>query len=265
VAEPKALTYRQARRITAAVGFAALSLVASVQFARGLDRIEVAGLALYLPVFAAALLGGLRTGFLAGVAAAATYWALRLPAIGQVGYGPFAGTIATRTLGFLAFGAIAGLAAGWLGAAVRKLELHDDIDDETGLANASRFLEALSEQEAREMRYGEGFAVVLATIPAGGVGEMLATAKGRAAWLWRTGRAVRQMVRPMDLAAHAVMSGKVDVLGFLLPQTGEEGAEIFRGRLEEQWAVKARVASPYEARGVFTNAAALERAEEPAS
>lgn len=198
-----------------------IGLVVAVMLGRGVDPVEVAATSFYAPLFVGALFYGPAAGAALGAAAAVGYLLLRLPAIDLVGFGALAGLLISRSLGFLVFGTLGGWAAGRLERAIGKLELHDPVDDLSGLGNARSALKALLAEKHRADRYGTEFSVVTVSVPA------------PAARTWRDlGAVIRARLRSSDTAARVDEDSR-HLLVVVLPETDEEGARRVAGDLVE--------------------------------
>ncbi len=196
-------------------------------FARRVDPVEVAATILFLPVFMAFLLFGLRGGLVGGALAAVAYLVLRYPAIQAVGLDRFVGLAATRTLGYLVFGAAGGWATSVLKTSITKLDLYDHIDSETGLHNSRYLLDTLDLEKSRAVRYEKVFSVV--TIER----TLEAEGKSRVKLVKAIAASIRSGVRTVDQVVHATDAG-VDIFTVILPETGHEGASVFARKLAEQ-------------------------------
>lgn len=225
------MSYASARRLLLAAGLIVLAVVAAVMYARRVDTVEVGATLLFVPVFVAFVLWGLRGGIAAGVLAALGYAALRYPAIDAVGAGRFVGLMLSRTVAYLAFGIIGGWATRQLEMSLTKLELYDQIDDATGLYNARFFVQDLDLEMSRSRRYQTLFSVAMVEVPNSTL-EPLAR-RPRARLIRELGRLLGDSVRTVDRAAHAAGAGG-HYFAAILPETGAEGASIFTERLAEK-------------------------------
>jgi GGDEF domain-containing protein len=239
-----------ARRLLLGVGSVVLLAVAGVMWARGVDGVEVAATLLFLPVFAGLVVGRIRGGLALGVVAALAYAALRYPALDAVGFERFGGLLAGRTLAYLAFGGIGGWAFRELERSLDKLELHDEIDDATGLRNARFLVNDLELEMARSKRYHTVFSVVEVGLPARVLDEL--PRRRRQAALRDVGAVMAAAARTVDRAVHA-RDGDRHRFALVLPETGGEGAAIVVERLAEA------VASRLSQRGASTEAVKLSR------
>ena len=89
----------------------------------------------------------------------------RRPAIEAIGAGRYTALIFSRAIAFFAFGAIGGLANQQLKGSLTKLDLYDQIDDDTGLFNARYFLQDTDLEVSRSRRYQTIFSVTVVDVP----------------------------------------------------------------------------------------------------
>jgi GGDEF domain-containing protein len=225
------LGYTKARRLLVVTGIAVLGVVALVMYARRVDGIEVAATLLFLPIFLAFVFRGVVGGVVTAVAAIVVYAALRYPAIDAVGVGEFTGLIVSRAAAYLIFGAIGGWSTQVLEGSLTKLELYDEIDDETGLYNARHLLRQTDLEMARARRYQTLFSIVLLDLPAAPFTAL--RGRERRSVLRDLGRLLGEGVRNVDHVVH-VRHGDRHRLAAVLPETAQEGAEVFRGRFDER-------------------------------
>lgn len=225
------LTYAQARRLIVIVGLAVLLVVAAVMYARRVDPIEVMATLLFIPIFLAFVFGSISGGLVAGILATAAYVFLRSPAIDAVGADHFTGLIASRGLAYLAFGILGGWANKQLESSVEKLELHDQIDDQTGLYNARFLVGDIDLEISRADRYKTIFSLALVDVPL----DVLTRLGGRKQRrvVKELGNALKNSVRTVDRVAHA-RTDKAHLYALVLPETGQEGARILTGRLAQE-------------------------------
>jgi GGDEF domain-containing protein len=223
--------YARARRLLLIVGLGVLAVTAAIMYVRRVDTIEVAATLFFMVVFVAFVFGKLRGGLAAGLLAALVYASLRYPAIQAVGSGRFAGLIASRAFAFLAFGALGGWAMANLEASLAKLELYDQIDDDTGLYNARFFVQDTDLEMSRSRRYQTIFSVAVADIPASALDPL--ARRQRAGTLRQLGRLIADSVRTVDRAAHGSDDGRYR-LAVVLPETGHEGARVFTDRFVQR-------------------------------
>lgn len=217
--------YEQSRGRVIIAGLVVIGVVAGVMFVRRVDPVEVVATLLFLPVFLAFLIGGMRGGLLAGALASLAYLGLRWPAVQAVGAERFAGLITGRTFGFLAFGGIGGWASQQLKASITKLERVDHIDDETSLENSRSILGTIAKERARADRYVEIFSVVECRFRL-----IQMDGRARSALMQRLGAAVSEGSRSVDVAMHG-RDGEVEIVVAVLPETGGDGAAVFASKL----------------------------------
>ncbi|MET0727716.1 MAG: hypothetical protein ABWZ76_05405 [Acidimicrobiales bacterium] len=225
------LGYAKARRLLVITGLAVLAVVAVVMYARRVDGIEVVATLLFVPIFLAFVFRGVVGGVVGAVAAIGIYAALRYPAIDAVGVGEFTGLLASRSAAYLIFGAIGGWSMQVLEGSLTKLELFDEVDDETGLYNARHLLHQSDLESARARRYQTLFSVVVLDLP---LEPFVALpARQRRTVLRDLGRLLGEGVRNVDHVVHA-RDGDTHRFAVVLPETAHEGAEIFRARFDER-------------------------------
>ena len=225
------MTYERARQLLLAAGLLVLLVTAGVMFLRRVETVEVVGTLLFIPVFIAMVFWNLKGGLIAGALAALAYVALRYPAIEAVGADRFIGLIASRALAFLAFGGIGGWANSQLAGSLTKLELYDQIDDQTGLFNARFFVQDTELELSRSKRYQTIFSVVMVDFPASGMEDL--SRRQRTAVHRELGRMLKEAVRTVDRPVHG-FDGQRHRFGVVLPETGREGAGIFVDRLADR-------------------------------
>ncbi len=227
----KGMSYASARALALAVGVVIIGIIVALLYARRVETVEVVAVLLFLPVFAALLKWDIVGGLVAGVLASLVYVALRYPAIEQVGFGPFAGLVVSRSFGFIAFGVIGGWANKQLRSSLDKLDLYDQIDDETGLYNARFLLQTTDLEQARSQRYQSVFAVSVVDIPNAWIDGL--PRRQRDKTMRELGALLTASVRTVDRAAH-VPTADAHRIVVVLPETGPEGARTFTGKLVDQ-------------------------------
>ena len=229
------MSVRRARDITLLVGLLIIGLVTLTMVLREVDPVEITATVAFAPVFVAFLFFGWKLGLATGALAAAGYVAMRWSAISVVGVGPLFGMISSRIIGYLVFGGIGGWAAEQLQAAIDKLELHDEIDDATGLGNARAAVNAIDTERARAERYEKVVSVIQCSFA---LPEVVSD-KIAASTLRQLGAAVAHSVRASDHAAHIDDSSGRHRLVIILPETGAVGAETVATNLDRE--VRARI------------------------
>jgi GGDEF domain-containing protein len=227
------MTYERARRVLLGAGLLVLLITAGVMYIRRVETVEVIATLLFVPVFVGAVFWDVKGGLIAGIAAAAAYWGLRTPAIDAVGAERFSELIASRSVAYIAFGSIGGWANRQLAGSLTKLELYDQIDDETGLYNARFFVQDADLEASRAKRYRTIFSVVEVGFPADGLDGL--SRRHKAALLRDLGRMLKEAVRTVDRPAHG-FDGSLHRFAVVLPETGREGAAIFAERLRDRTA-----------------------------
>lgn len=225
------LTYAQARRLVLIAGLGVLLMVAAVMYARRVDPIEVAATILFIPIFLAFVFGNVPGGIAGAVVAFGVYVLLRLPAIDVVGADRFAGLIASRGLAFLAFGVIGGWANRQLQGSLEKLELHDQIDDQTGLFNSRFLVQDIDLEMSRSNRYKTIFSLTVVDVPDKALGKLSRRKQRRV--LRDLADTVKKSVRTVDRVAHGYANG-LHRFALVLPETGQEGTQILTGRLADE-------------------------------
>jgi GGDEF domain-containing protein len=242
------MSYATTRRLVLAAGLGVLLLIAAVMYVRRVDTVEVVAVLLFIPVFLAFTFGHLMGGVVGGLAATAVYAALRNPAIDAIGGGRFATILAGRGIGYLAFGILGGWASQQLESSLDKLDVYDQVDDETGLFNARFFVQGTDLEVARAGRYKTFFSVCMVEVPAGAIDAL--PRRKRAGLLRDLGGQLADAVRTVDRAVHA-RDGSVHRFAVICPETGAEGARVFADRLAE------RVGAYLRGRGVVLPEGAL--------
>ena len=225
------LGYVKARRLLVLVGVLVMGVVAVTMYARSVDTVEVVATLLFLPIFLAFVYRGVLGGVIAALVATGIYIALRSPAIDAIGAGEFTGLIVSRAAAYLIFGTVGGWAVQVLEGSLEKLELYDEIDDETGLYNARHLLQQTDLESARARRYQTLFSAVELDFPAAPLNAL--KARQRRAVLRDLGRQLREGARNVDHVIHA-HDGTTHRLVAILPETAGEGAEVFRARFEDR-------------------------------
>jgi GGDEF domain-containing protein len=218
------LGYERTRTLLLGAGVVVLVITALFAFLRGVDPVEVAGVVLFLPVFAAAVFSGLRGGLLAGGIAAALYVLLRSQSLPLQTFSQILPTVSLRVLGYLVFGGLGGWASGIVTRGIDKLERFDVTDADSELLNARGLHQQLGQELARAQRYGSDFAVVLVSFDAGEDPRPRRHA---------VGAALRRSLRAVDDIGR-VRAGRQDEMIAVLPETPAAGAAIVAAKVEDQ-------------------------------
>jgi GGDEF domain-containing protein len=222
------MSYAFVRRFLLVAGLIGLALIAGLGYARGVDRLEVTATILFIPVFVALFLWGIKGGVVAGVLAAVAYATLRYPAIQVVGLTRFVGLILSRTVAYIAFGAIGGWAASQLESSLDKLELYDQVDDTTKLNNARFFLENTDMEMSRSRRYQTIFSVATVDVPRAALAQL--SGRQERSVMRDLGGMIATSIRTVDRGVHGRDEQRHRFV-VILPETGNEGARTFASRL----------------------------------
>jgi GGDEF domain-containing protein len=225
---PRGLSYNQVRILMLVGGLALLGITAAVSYVRRVETAEVAAILFFIPIFIAFVFWDWKGGLIAAALATVGYILLRRPAIEAIGAGQFTSLIFSRAVAFFAFGAIGGLANQQLRGSLTKLDLYDQIDDETGLFNARYFLQDTDLEMSRARRYQTLFSVSSVDFPSGPLTDL--GRRRRRSTLRQLGDLLAESVRTVDRAVHA-HDGQRHRFVVVLPETAEEGANVFTERL----------------------------------
>lgn len=224
------LTYLQARLLLLVLGVAVAVSQALLAWERGAAPTEVLAPILYIPVFTGAIFFYLPGGLVAAGISSVIYGTLLADVTARAGLGQFLVLLATRVSFYLLFGVVVALGTRYIEARLHKLEVYDQIDDETGLYNSAFFLQHTDLEASRADRYQTFFSVATLDVRR----EVLADLPSR-----RQRRVIKELasrieesIRHVDRAVHAD-DGSRDRFLIVLPQTGGEGARIFAERLEQ--------------------------------
>jgi GGDEF domain-containing protein len=225
------MSYATTRRLVLAGGLVVLLLVAGMMYVRRVDTVEVIAVLLFIPIFIAFSFWHVTGGVIAALAATAVYASLRAPAIEAVGGGRFTGILVGRAIGYLAFGILGGWATQQLERSLEKLDVYDQVDDDTGLFNARFLVQDTDLEMARATRYQTFFSVCMVEVPGAALDDL--PRRRRAALLRDLGHQMKEAVRSVDRPVHA-RDGSVHRFAVICPETGEEGARVFAARLGER-------------------------------
>lgn len=225
------MTYARARQLLLSAGLTVLLLIGLFMYARRVDTAEVLATLLFIPVFIGFVFQGLRGGLIAAALAIVAYIGIRYPAIEKVGASALAGLILSRALAFVAFGAIGGWANQQLETSLNKLELYDQIDDDSRLFNARSFLQDTDLEMSRSKRYQTIFSVAVVDFPAAPLQQL--SRRKKSALIRELGNLLRGAIRAVDRAVHG-FDGTRHRFAVVLPETGVEGARTFSTRLGDR-------------------------------
>ena len=224
------ITYRQARTIVVGFGTALICGVAVAAFYRGADLVEVGAILLFLPVLFGLVAGRVTGGLVAGLLVSAVYVVVRFTTIGDLSPGDFVGAAVVRVLLYLGLGVFGGWANRMLEESLRKLELYDEVDDDTGVGNARALLHIADREVARADRYGSVFSFIVVHIGHDAF-EPVDDRRGIRA-LRRMCQTIESSVRTTDLVGRVPLPDREDVV-VVLPETGRTGAEELSERLAD--------------------------------
>jgi len=247
---PRGLSYTQVRLLMLGGGLALLGITAGVSYVRRVETAEVAAILFFIPIFIGFVFWDWKGGLIAAVLATVGYILLRRPAIEAIGAGRFTSLIFSRSVAFFAFGAIGGLANQQLRGSLTKLDLYDQIDDETGLFNARYFLQDTDLEMSRARRYQTLFSVSAVDFPAAPLHAL--GRRRRRSTLRQLGQLLSDSVRTVDRGVHA-HDGDLHRVAVVLPETAAEGAGVFTDRLAT------RIAAFLAQRGAAVNETAVRR------
>jgi GGDEF domain-containing protein len=247
---PRGLSYNQVRLLMLIGGLVLLAVTAGVNYVRRVETAEVVAILLFIPIFIAFVFWDWKGGLIAAALATVVYIILRQPAIDAIGAGRYTALIISRAIAFFAFGAIGGLANQQLRSSLTKLDLYDQIDDATGLFNARYFLQDTELEMSRANRYQSIFSISAVDLPDAAFAGM--GWRKRRNTLRQLGALLAESVRTVDRAVHA-QDGDVHRIAVVLPETAEEGAQIFTDRLAT------RVSAFLSQRGASVDDAAVNR------
>lgn len=219
--------YARARQLLILAGLLILAVLVAVLLARSVDTAEVIATLLFAPIFLLLLFFGLPGGLVGAAVATGVYVVMRIDAIDAVGVGEFSALIASRGIAYFLFGAVGGWASGTLEMSLDKLDLYDQIDDQTGVNNARFLLTDVDLEKARAERYKTVFSVAFVEFPADALSAL--RPRRRRTLLRELGRKLEDGVRAVDRVAHG-SDGRVHRVAAVLPETAIEGAAIFRSR-----------------------------------
>lgn len=221
------------RALVAVAGLATLLALSAILWLRRVDPVEVGATLLFVPLFLAVMLGRLPGGIIGGLAASGAYVAMRLPTIETLGLESSLGLLLGRSAGYLAFGILGGWAVSRLQRSLTKLDLYDQIDDDTGLFNARYLVDAIELERSRAARYQTLFSIVALDIPSAPIDAL--TPRQRRKALRSLGEDVIAAIRAVDRGVH-LREGATHRLVLLLPETPEQGAQVLADRFRHRTA-----------------------------
>lgn len=213
------MDFQRTRSMVLGAGLLVLVVTAAALYLLAVDLEEVIAVTFFLPVFAAAVLGGWRWGVVAGAIAGLAYLGMRLDDLSVLSNTQQWTRPVSYGIAYLVFGGVSGWAAAQLSAGITKLDRFDVVDDESELLNARGLHRQLDQEVARARRYGSDFAVVTVTF------EVTGDRAHRQEVRRRIGDIVRVNVRAVDDTGRISVDGR-DVVIAVLPETPRNGAEI---------------------------------------
>ena len=202
---------------------------ALVAWERGAPPTEVLAPVLYIPVFTGAIFFGIVGGLVAAAIAALLYLLVLVDQSSALGTRLFVGLFVNRAMTFAFYGVVVALGTRYVEGRLRKLELYDQIDDDTELYNAAFFLEGSDLEITRARRYRSIFSVVELRIA-----RDLFQGTSRRSYqrtMKELARLLRDAVRSVDRPAR-VADEASDRFLIILPETDAPGSAVLTGRLE---------------------------------
>ncbi|MBW3577720.1 MAG: diguanylate cyclase [Actinobacteria bacterium] len=221
------LTYPQARMVVLGFGAALICGVAIASFYRGADVVEVGATVLFLPVLAGLVLGRVAGGVAAAVAVSVVYVAVRLSTLGGLPTADFLAPVSVRVLLYAGFGVFGGWANDLLAQGLLKLELYDEVDDDTGVGNARALVSVLDREVERAARYGSVFSLLVVHLEDAAFAPVDGRRAARA--LRRTCQSLEHNLRTTDLINRVAFPTREDVV-VVLPETGRAGVALLAER-----------------------------------
>lgn len=231
---PKQLTYLQARVLLLLLGLALAISQTLLAWERGAAPTEVLAPALYIPVFAGAIFFSYAGGVVAAGVSSLIYGVLLSEQTAAIGMRLFVGLLVNRVATYLFYGIIIAVAARYLESRLRKLEMHDLIDDVTELFNPAFFLENTELEMERAKRYQTLFSITELNVDREAFAGFPRRRYRRV--LRELGRRIEEGIRApwtdpfrrrnTDLPVR-VDEGDRDRFFFILPETGPQGADVF--------------------------------------
>jgi len=223
------LTYRQARLIVLGFGTALIAGVALSAWLRGADLVEVGAIGLFLPILVGLGYGRVRGGVATAVAVSAVYAVTRFASLPpELSVREFIGATVVRALLYVGLGLFGGWANEMLEHSLRKLELYDEIDDDTGVGNTRGLLVVADRERSRSQRYGSVFSLTILHLQRD-LFDAVSERQGLRA-LRQLAQTLDDTVRTTDLVNRVPLPDREDLV-VVLPETGREGARIFLERL----------------------------------
>lgn len=222
-------TFLQVRLLLLVLGVGLSIGQAILAWERGAPPTEVVAPVLYIPVFAGAIFAGLTGGLVAAAISSLIYLLVLVDQSAVLGLKLFVGLLLSRVVTFVFYGLMVAMGTRFIERRLRKLEIYDQIDDDTELYNGSFFLEGSDLEISRARRYQSIFSVAEIRMNQ----SLLEGASRR-----RYRRVLRDIagqfsgaIRGVDRLSR-VKDDDSERFLFILPETGREGSEVLVGRLE---------------------------------
>lgn len=227
---PRRLTYLQARLLLLLLGVGVAVTQTLLAYFRGAEPLEILAPTLYIPVFAGAIFLFLPGGLVAAALSSTIYGVLRYEQLSVIGVGTFRGLLITRVATYFFFAFVMASGTRHIEGRLRKLELHDVVDDLTGVYNSAFFLQNTDLETSRANRYRSIFSVSTLDVDRAAF-ERLSRRRYRRA-VRDLAHRIRDAARKVDRVVR-VDDGTRDRFFLILPETGEEGSRVFSDRLGE--------------------------------
>ena len=211
------------------LGAASIGIVAILvaMIARGVDGVEVFGVALFLPVLVGILVRGARGGALAAIFATIAYSALRSRDADVLGNARVVRLVASRGVALLAFGLVGGASHR---AVRRQLAGGSAVDHDTGLSNAPALVELFDLEVERARRYGRTLAVVQVRVELPRTASRNSLSRRERSLLADLGSELRGAVRTIDRIGIVRRHDAIELVA-VLPETGAQGGEKVAHRI----------------------------------
>lgn len=199
-------------------------LSAWILFMRGMN-VEAAAQLLFIPILFGALYYGWKGGVLSALLAGALYVGVIIFSVESEIIQSVAVSVGLRLVFFAFLGVAGGLLFERYRAEIKELEEKILLDKLTGLYTCRYFITALRDEIDRAKRYGDKFTVV--TFKIAEVGERGSLSRKI---MSKLGDVFKAEVRIVDVAA---LTDAMEISA-LLPETTQEGANVFVKRLREK-------------------------------
>ncbi|MDI6892865.1 MAG: hypothetical protein QMD08_07815 [Actinomycetota bacterium] len=199
-------------------------LSAWILFMRGMN-VEAAAQLLFIPILFGALYYGWKGGVLSALLAGALYVGVIIFSVESEIIQSVAVSVGLRLVFFAFLGVAGGLLFERYRAEIKELEEKILLDKLTGLYTCRYFITALRDEIDRAKRYGDKFTVV--TFKIAEVGERGSLSRKI---MSKLGDVFKAEVRIVDVAA---LTDTMEISA-LLPETAQEGANVFVKRLREK-------------------------------